>query len=275
MAPPSDAPGHADVRTGSPTAARSTPHRDGPGHLRATALLTDGLAGCLTADVLPSFSWHLALADGGDPALALQTGYELAVEDARGVELWTSGPVASTAQRGIRYEGPTLDDDADYAWRVQVRDAAGVPGAWSAPEPFSTGLTGAAWEADWIRRAPGGRAPLEILNGALRVAGSPFLPIPVSPIRSFRLQARLRPVMGWAGLVLRSTGPGTGLLLELNAAGDVVLRPAPAWEIPAPGHPRHSCAGARPLGPQPANPPGAAAREGFGLGDVAGPGSHR
>lgn len=237
MAALPDAAGSAAATAGVPAGSSEAPRRDGPGALRGSALLTDGLEGCLTAAARPSFSWHVALADGGDPALALQTGYELAVEDARGVELWTSGPVPSNAQRGIRYEGPALDDDTDYAWRVQVRDAAGAPGAWSAPEPFSTGLTDAAWEADWIRRAPGGRAPLEVLNGALRVAGSPFLPIPVPPLRSFRLQARLRPVMGWAGLILRSTGPGTGLLLELNTAGDVVLRPAPLWEIPAPATP--------------------------------------
>jgi alpha-L-rhamnosidase len=66
------------------------------------------------------------------------------------------------------------------------------------------------------------------------VAGSPFLPIPCPPLASFRLEARVRPVMGWAGLILRSSGPRTGLLLELNPDGEVVLRHAPEWEIPAP-----------------------------------------
>ncbi len=168
---------------------------------------------------------------------ARQTGYEIAVEDSAGAEVWYSGPVPSSGQSGIPSGGPELAEDADYSWRVRVSDAAGHPGPWSDAEPFSTGLSDSGWGADWIRRAPGGRAPLEVLEGALRVAGSPYLPVPCAPVREFTVEARLRPVMGWAGLLLRSSGPGTGLLLELNTAGDVVLRRAPAWEIPAPTAP--------------------------------------
>ncbi|MDT0168307.1 family 78 glycoside hydrolase catalytic domain [Pseudarthrobacter sp. BRE9] len=204
------------------------------GQLHAANLLTDGLAPCLTAAPSPRFSWQLGQDDDGDPALARQTGYELEVQDAQGTVQWTSGPVASSCQRGIRYGGSPLDDDDDYAWRVRIRDAAGVPGSWSALQPFSTGLTDSSWRADWMGRTPGGRAPLEFLDNALRVAGSPFLSVPCPALRSFRLKARLRPVMGRAGLLLRSTGPGTGLLLELGADGHVSLRRAPAWEIPAP-----------------------------------------
>jgi alpha-L-rhamnosidase len=207
------------------------------GQLHAVNLLTDGLAGCLTAAPRPTFSWQLAQREDADPARAQQTGYEITVENSQGMKFWSSGPVPSAAQRGLSYGGPALDDDTDYAWRVRVRDAAGMPGAWSAAETFSTGLTDPSWRADWVRRAPGGRAPLEVLNCALRVAGSPFLPVPCPPVRSFRLEARVRPAMGWAGLILRSNGPGTGLLLELNTAGGVVLRQVPEWEIPAPGVP--------------------------------------
>lgn len=218
------------------TAPRRT-SADGRGQLQAVNLLTEGLARCLTAAPRPTFSWQLSQAENADPARALQTGYELTVHDARGIKFWSSGPVPSPAQRGVPYDGPALDDDTDYAWRVRVRDAAGIPGEWSAPQPFSTGLSGSSWQAEWIRRAPGGRAPLEILDTALRVAGSPFLPIPYPPVHSFRLEARVRPVMGWAGLILRSSGPGTGLLLELNTGGEVVLRHVPVWEIPAPAAP--------------------------------------
>ncbi|MEV8131174.1 family 78 glycoside hydrolase catalytic domain [Pseudarthrobacter oxydans] len=207
------------------------------GQLHAVNLLTEGLAECLTASLRPAFSWQLAQPDGSDPARALQTGYEVTVEDAQGLKFWSSGPVPSPAQRGVTYDGPALDGDTDYAWRVRVRDAAGMPGEWSTPKMFSTGLPDDSWQADWIRRAPGGRAPLEILNNALRVAGSPHLPVPCPPARTIRLEARVRPVMGWAGLILRSNGPGTGLLLELNTAGEVVIRHAPVWEIPAPAVP--------------------------------------
>ncbi|MDR7159959.1 family 78 glycoside hydrolase catalytic domain [Arthrobacter sp. BE255] len=203
------------------------------GELQAAGLLTDGLAPCLTASLRPVFGWRLIHPEDADPAAARQTGYEIAVEDSAGAEVWYSGPVPSSGQSGIPYDGPELAGDADYSWRVRVSDAGGFPGPWSEAEPFSTGLPDTGWGADWIHRAPGGRAPLDVLEGALRVAGSPFLPIPCPPVRSFTLKARLRPVMGWAGLLLRSSGPGTGLLLELNTAGNVVLRRAPAWDIPA------------------------------------------
>ena len=92
----------------------------------------------------------------GDPARALQTGYELAVMDARGRGVWSSGPVASASRRGVPYGGQELDDDTDYAWRVRLRDAAGIFGPWSGSQPFSTGLADTSWDADWIRRASGG-----------------------------------------------------------------------------------------------------------------------
>jgi alpha-L-rhamnosidase len=207
------------------------------GQLHAFGLLTDSLSPCLTASLRPVFAWTLSQPDDADPAAARQTGYEIAVADSAGAEVWHSGPVPSARQSGIPYGGPELAEDADYSWRVRASDAAGYPGPWSEAEIFSTGLSDSGWGADWIHRAPGGRAPLDVLEGALRVAGSPFLPIPCPPVRCFFLEARLRPVMGWAGLLLRSSGPGTGLLLELNTAGNVVLRRAPEWEIPSPATP--------------------------------------
>lgn len=222
---------------GASPAPEATPTLTRQGELQAAGLLTDGLACCLTASPRPVFGWRLSLPEGADPTAARQTGYEIAVEDAAGAEVWYSGPVPSPVQSGIPYGGPELAGDEDYSWRVRVSDAGGYPGPWSEAEVFSTGLSDRGWGADWIHRAPGGRAPLEVLDGALRVAGSPFLPVPCPPVRHFTLQARLRPVMGWAGLLLRSSGAGTGLLLELNTAGNVVLRRAPAWEIPAPTAP--------------------------------------
>ncbi len=202
------------------------------GGLQAHGLLTDRLAGCLTASVRPVFGWRLTQPAGADAAVARQTGYEIVVENAAGT-VWHSGSVASVLQSNIPYGGPDLAEDADYSWRIRVSDSAGRPGPWSEAGLFSTGLSDNGWAADWIQRAPGGRAPLEVLDGALRVAGSPFLPLPCSPVRQVRVDARLKPAMGWAGLLLRSTGPGSGLLLELNSGGTVVLRRAAAWEIPA------------------------------------------
>jgi alpha-L-rhamnosidase len=219
-----------------PPVAEQLPSVIVSGQLHATDFTTDGFSPCLTARPRPSFSWKLGQPEGADPSRARQTGYELVVEDSAGTPLWSSGQVASV-RSSAGYEGPALDDDTDYAWRVRVCDAAGMPGDWSQPQQFSTGLTDAGWGAHWLHRAPGGRPPLEVLDGALRVAGSPFLPVPCPPLPHFRLDARLRPVMGVAGLLLRTTGPGTGLLLELSAAGGLVLRRAAAWEIPAPSAP--------------------------------------
>ncbi|WP_285240397.1 family 78 glycoside hydrolase catalytic domain [Pseudarthrobacter sp. MEB009] len=213
------------------------PADGGAGHLLAVGLLTDGLTGCLTASLRPAFSWQFDQPAGADPALARQTGYRIVVQDGQGAVLWRSGTVPAAGHRGVPYGGPDLDGDTDYAWQVQVLDAAGIPGDWSGPTAFTTGPAADGWDAEWLRRAPGGRVPAAILAGALRVAGTPFLPVPVPPVRSFRLVARLRPAMGWAGIILRSSGPGTGLLLELNSAGTLVLRHAPDWEIPAPGTP--------------------------------------
>ena len=47
------------------------------------------------------------------------------------------------------------------------------------------------WDSGAV--ASGGRAPMEVLDGALRVAGSPFLPLPCPPVRHVSLAARLRP----------------------------------------------------------------------------------
>ncbi|MFF1382094.1 family 78 glycoside hydrolase catalytic domain [Arthrobacter sp. NPDC058288] len=203
------------------------------GALAAVAFLTDGLDTCLTASRRPHFGWELVASAGSDPASCYQSAYELRLSDPAGALLWDSGVVVSGGQHFVPCGGPDLAPDADYRWTVRVHDAAGAPGPWSAPQGFSTGLGAQGWGAEWIRRQPGGRAPLEILDGALLVAGSPCLPIPCPPVRAVRIEARVRPAMGCAGLLLRSTGPGTGLLLELDTAGTAVLRRAARWEIPA------------------------------------------
>ncbi|WP_254678672.1 family 78 glycoside hydrolase catalytic domain [Arthrobacter sp. 24S4-2] len=202
------------------------------GPLSAAALLTDGLESCLTASRRPHFGWQL-VGGGSDPSASYQGAYELRLSDAAGTLLWDSGVVPSGGQHFVASGGPDLAPDTDYRWSVRVHDTAGQPGPWSAERGFSTGLDAPAWDAEWIRRRPGGRAPLEVLDGALRVAGSPFLPLPCPPVRHFTVEARLRPAMGWAGMLLRSTGAGTGLLLELDTVGNAVLRRAAGWEIPA------------------------------------------
>ncbi len=230
------------------------------GSLRAVELCTEGMPDCLTAGARPVFGWQLEKTHGGRGqteetwASRAQTGYEVQVLGTAGDEVWSSGHIASSRCFGLPYEGPELADDSDYSWRVRVMDAANQPGPWSGAKVFSTGLNGSragsaghgkgGWQAEWIHRKPGGRGPLDLLGGVLRVAGSPWLPwpepgvpesersgiLPTSPVRT--VMAVVRPQLGLAGILIRSSGAGTGLLVELGHAGDVVLREAPLWEIP-------------------------------------------
>ncbi|MFJ5954406.1 family 78 glycoside hydrolase catalytic domain [Paenarthrobacter sp. NPDC092416] len=229
--------------------------------LRATSLTIQGLAHCLTAPAKPFFGWQLdAMTDAGT-AEALQSAYRIRVHNSSGADIWDSGTVASNKQHHIPYTGPDLAPDSDYEWTVQLTDAAGFTAEPSVPAVFSTGLfssaqastglvssalastghasTGSGWTAAWIHRAPGGRAPLELVDGVLRVSASPYLPWTATPatpahaITDLRITARFRLRLGTAGILLRSSGPGTGLLLEIKPEHAAVLRPAPAWEAGA------------------------------------------
>jgi alpha-L-rhamnosidase len=75
------------------TAARATTILEAQGQLHAVNLLTDGIAECLTAPARPTFSWQLGQPDGADPVRAVQSGYEVTVEDSQGLKFWSSGPV--------------------------------------------------------------------------------------------------------------------------------------------------------------------------------------
>ncbi|MBT2514529.1 family 78 glycoside hydrolase catalytic domain [Arthrobacter sp. ISL-30] len=216
-------------------------------------LLTEGLPHCLTATAHPHFGWRLSFTDGGRHDLAFQSAYRLLVRDSVGSTVWDSGVVASPQQDFVPYAGPALAPDRDYSWTVCVTDAAGVVSHWAEPTGFSTGLfqsaeisqegvgresdesepDAAGWAAEWIQRRPGGRAPLERFDGVLRVSASPHLPLPCDKVSAFTLEARLRLRVGSAGILIRCNGPASGLLLEFDAAGNVVLRPAAPWEVGA------------------------------------------
>ncbi|WP_458108700.1 glycoside hydrolase family 78 protein [Arthrobacter sp. R3-55] len=214
--------------------------------LLATSLTAEGLDRCIMAPAQPKFGWLLDPGPSASAGQCFQGAYRLRVLDQAGTELWDSGPVVTDQQHHDSSTGPgpgpTLSPDTDYQWTVQLTDSTGAVGEQSAPASFSTGLfasaglpesTTSGWDAEWIHRNPGGRAPLEQVEGLLRVSGSPHLPWPVSAGDSTVITARLRLRLGAAGILLRSDGPGTGLLLEIKDNGSAVLRPAPLWEIGA------------------------------------------
>ena len=204
--------------------------------LKATHLSTQGLVHCLTASAHPTFGWRLEATPDASAAQLTQAAYRIKVVDSRGSGLWDSGTIPSTQQHHIPHTGPGLPPDRDYHWTVQLTNAAGVTGEPSPPAQFSTGVgTGAdnAWDAEWIHRAPGGRALLQLMDGFLRVGGSPWLPWPVSAAGPLRVTAQFRLRLGTAGILLRSDGAGQGLLLEIKPCGAALLRRAPVWEIGA------------------------------------------
>ena len=207
--------------------------------LMATSLTVEGSAQCLTAPAAPVFGWLLDAGTSASAGQMVQTAYRLRVLDHTGKDVWDSGTVVTGQQHHRPYTGPDLAPDNDYQWTVQLTDATGATGIPSKPSYFSTGLasTGlpgaAGWTAEWIHREPGGRAPLELVGGFLRVSGSPCLPWPVAANGSTTITARFRLRLGTAGILLRSDGPGSGVLLEIKPNRSALLRPAPEWEIGA------------------------------------------
>lgn len=202
--------------------------------LTATHLMVQGLPQCLTASATPGFGWQLTAGPGASPEQSFQSAYRIKVLDGAGTDVWDSGTVVTDQQHHLPYTGPALTPDSDYQWTVQLTDAAGNTGEPSAPGSFSTGLSETdGWNAEWIHRTPGGKAPLELVDGFLRVSGSPYLPWPVSTGAPTVITARFRLRLGTAGILLRSAGPGTGLLVEIKPNRSAVLRPAPDWLIGA------------------------------------------
>lgn len=202
--------------------------------LMATSLTVEGAVRCLTAPAAPAFGWLLDAGPSASAEQMVQTAYRLRVQDHTGGDVWDSGTVVTHQQHHRPYTGPDLAPDNDFQWTVQLTDATGTTGDPSQPARFSTGLPEAnGWTAEWIHREPGGRAPLELVDGFLRVGSSPFLPWPVTAEGSTLVTARFRLRLGAAGILLRSDGPGSGLLLEIKPNRSALLRPAPEWEIGA------------------------------------------
>jgi alpha-L-rhamnosidase len=105
-------------------------------------------------DVLqPRFAWRLT----GDGLGAGQTAYHLRLIDAHDASSTWSAPVWDSGIRETRDstyvvdDGPPLRSRGRYAWRVRVRNRAGVTSEWSAPAEFEMGLLAAEdWSARWI-----------------------------------------------------------------------------------------------------------------------------
>lgn len=101
----------------------------------------------------PRFSW---VPDSKERSAA-QSAYRILVsndpekmEDLEG-DLWDSGKVMGSETIHIRYEGPALQSNEDYYWRVHLWDELGKPSGWSDVQQFSTGLIHQdEWIGKWI-----------------------------------------------------------------------------------------------------------------------------
>lgn len=105
---------------------------------------------------------------------AAQTAYEVRIgHRPGGADVWASGRVDSGQQLDVRLPATvTLQPATRYHWQVRVWDGTGRSGAWSRPQWFETGLSGAAaWQgAAWIGASqdrPG--QPLPLLRRSVQV----------------------------------------------------------------------------------------------------------
>jgi alpha-L-rhamnosidase len=123
--------------------------------LTATALRCDHLTDPLAVDnPRPQLGWAVESANRGarQSAWRIQAaGSPEALAAERGL-LWDSGRVADGETLNQVWGGAELDPCTLVHWRVMAWDAAGVPGPWSTPARFQTGLMRhAGWAAArWI-----------------------------------------------------------------------------------------------------------------------------
>jgi alpha-L-rhamnosidase len=119
-----------------------------PTHLRCESL--DTPLGIDTPQ--PHFSWQLDDARRG----ARQTAYRIevfsqpATAGGTKADVWDSGRIASEQSVAVPYQGPALEAERRYYWRVTVWDKDGVAYPQSAITWWETGLMTNGWTAKWI-----------------------------------------------------------------------------------------------------------------------------
>ena len=85
-----------------------------------------------------------------------QTAYEVVVSSSRenldrGIyDVWQTGRRESAESNLITYEGPALQDAADYFWKVRTWNQDGKVSAWSQTGHWGMGLAQDKWTARWI-----------------------------------------------------------------------------------------------------------------------------
>ena len=121
--------------------------------LSITDLRTEQLTNPLGLDTpQPRFSWRLQSGQRN----VMQTTYRLFVASSpellskNRADVWDSGEVRSDASIWISYQGPSLQPNKRYYWKVQITTGTGES-AWSEPAFWGMGLMGEIrWKGRWI-----------------------------------------------------------------------------------------------------------------------------
>lgn len=77
----------------------------------------------------------------------IQKAYQIEAK-IKGNVVWDSGRIESN-DMSVRFPWQ-LEQRTAISWRVQLWDDSGLPGGWSEPGYFETGITAEAWRARWI-----------------------------------------------------------------------------------------------------------------------------
>jgi alpha-L-rhamnosidase len=103
----------------------------------------------------PRFSWILTHEERNQRQIA----YQIIISSKRSYSekehgnIWDSGKIESEININIEYEGPPLESDKYYFWRVKWWDKNGVESEYSEINIFGTGfLDHSDWKAKWISR---------------------------------------------------------------------------------------------------------------------------
>lgn len=116
-----------------------------------TGLLMDLMEKPLGIDSTnPAMSWIVNDPDNNE----VQTAYQILVAstreniDADRGDVWDSGKVESSESSNALYNGPELEPESTYYWKVRTWDKDGAVGPYSEPQKFTTAVE--TWTADAI-----------------------------------------------------------------------------------------------------------------------------
>ncbi|MCR1781529.1 family 78 glycoside hydrolase catalytic domain [Nocardioides carbamazepini] len=104
-----------------------------------SGLSVNGIARPVDVEGIPLFGWHVGT--------TRQTAYQVIVASSRdgaasgAGDVWDSGRVSSSDQRGIAYDGAALAPAERYYWAVRTWGADDTATAWSEVAQFGTGTT--------------------------------------------------------------------------------------------------------------------------------------